>query len=480
MFIGRQEELKYLNDYYNSSKAEFIVLYGRRRIGKTETLKEFCKGKPHFFYSCNQYLDKKQFEKFTEALSDFNPEYRSKIKRFIDWEDAFSSLAEIGGKEKLVVVIDEFPYMARTNKSIQSIIQNLWDNKLKDSNIMLILSGSLISFMEDEVLASKNPLYGRTTGTYKMEPLPFHDAIKFFPNYSYKDKFFAYSLLGGIPHYLAQFSPSLSLEENIKQKILTKGTVLYGEVENLLNQELREPAVYNTILEAIAFGSSRYNEISEKTLISSNNISTYLKNLIDLGLLQREFPITTTEKAKSNKSSGEYKILDNFFRFWYAYAFPYKSLLEDGQANKLFDNVIAKSMNNFASKAFERVSIYYLKKLNAEDKTPFWFTDIGRWWGKVTKQDENNATVTSSEEIDILAYGINKNEYIIGECKLTNELFDMYELRKLYNKVIWHGNIYYFLFSLNGFTDAVINEAAENNHVKLVTLQDIVTLASSY
>lgn len=480
MFIGRQTELKYLNDYYNSGKAEFVILYGRRRIGKTETLKEFCKGKTHILYSCSQCLDSNQFDKFTEALSEFNPEYRSKIKRFIDWEDAFSSLAEIGGKERLVIVIDEFPYMAKANKSIQSILQNLWDNKLKDSNIMLILSGSLISFIEDKVLASKNPLYGRATGVYKMEPLPFHDAIKFFPNYSDKDKFLAYALLGGIPHYLRQFDSNLTLEENIKRKILTKGTVLYGEVEYLLNQELREPTVYNTILEAIAFGSSHYNEISEKTLVNSNNISIYLKSLIDLGLLQREFPITETQKKKSNKNLGEYKILDNFFRFWYAYAFPYKSLLEDGQADKLFDNVIAKNLNSFASKAFENISIYYLKRLNAEDKTPFWFTDIGRWWGKVTKKDENDIPVTISEEIDILAYGLNKNEYIVGECKLTNELFDMHELRKLYDKVMRKGNIYYYLFSLNGFTEAVLNEAAINTNVKLVTLHDIIALASKY
>ena len=181
MFIGREKELEFLNKRYKSDQAEFIVVYGRRRVGKTELLTEFCKDKPNFFYICNEYTDRKQFTSFSDALLDFAPSMQKSIRRFADWEDIFSSLGDLPGDKKTVIVIDEFPYMCKGDKSIPSVIQNLWDHKLRFANIMLIISGSSISFIEDELLGVKDPLYGRATGIYTLEPMPFEDAIKFFP-----------------------------------------------------------------------------------------------------------------------------------------------------------------------------------------------------------------------------------------------------------------------------------------------------------
>ena len=475
MFIGRERELKYLNDAYASKKAEFITLYGRRRVGKTETLTEFCKDKPNIFYACNECTDKKQFERFSNTLLSFFPELADSIRRFLDWEDLFGMLPQFAGDRKLVIVIDEFPYMVKNNKGIPSLLQNLWDHKLKNSNIMLIVSGSSISFMEDELLSSKNPLYGRMTGIYKLLPLPYTDAVKFFPDYSDENKLIAYSILGGIPHYLNQFDKDLSLRENVISHILSKGCALYGEVEYILHQELREPSAYNTILEAVAFGSSRFNEITERTLIENTNITNYLKNLVDLGILEKEFPVTASLKERTNKQQGEYKVADDFFRFWYAYAFPYSSMLEMGQGAKVYDNIIKNDLHRFASKSFENIAISYMHLLNAEDKLPFWFSDIGRWWGKVTHKSSDGKPYTVSEEIDVFATD-KHDKYILGECKFTNEPIDLSVLNSLKEKLSLSGDVYYYLFSLSGFTDAVKTEAKTDHAVTLITAHNMLSV----
>ena len=265
MFIGRESELNFLEERYSSNKGELVVLYGRRRVGKTETLKQFCKDKPHLFFSCRECTDKLQLKNFSEKLLKEKIPASAYISEFTDWEKAFRSITELPyGEKKKLVVIDEFPYMCKGNESIPSVLQNLWDDLLKDENIMLILCGSAMSFIEKELLAEKNPLYGRATGIYKMTEMGFYDAAKFVPDYSPKEKVIAYSILGGIPHYLNQFDGNRTLEENIKKSILSKGSALYSEVEFLLRQELRETPVYNSIIEAVALGNTKLNEISMK------------------------------------------------------------------------------------------------------------------------------------------------------------------------------------------------------------------------
>ena len=317
MFIGRESELNFLEERYSSNKGELVVLYGRRRVGKTETLKQFCKDKPHLFFSCRECTDKLQLKNFSEKLLKEKIPASAYISEFTDWEKAFRGITELPyGEKKKLVVIDEFPYMCKVNESIPSVLQDLWDDLLKDENIMLILCGSAMSFIEKELLAEKNPLYGRATGIYKMTEMGFYDAAKFFPDYSPKEKVIAYSILGGIPHYLNQFDGNRTLEENIKKSILSKGCALYSEVEFLLRQELRETPVYNSIIEAVALGNTKLNEISMKSLIDdTSKTSVYLKNLIELGIIEREFSISESINEKANSNKGLYRITDNFFRF---------------------------------------------------------------------------------------------------------------------------------------------------------------------
>lgn len=264
MFIGREAELKFLNDKYEENGGQLIVLYGRRRVGKTETLREFCKGKPHVFFSCTQTTDPVQLRNFSIRMMKEDIPAKDYISAFTDWERALRAVLDLPyGNSKKLLVIDEFPYMCKGNPSIPSILQNLWDAEFRDSNVMIILCGSAMSFIEKELLSEKNPLYGRATGIYKMREMGFYDAVKFFPDYADRDKVLAYAVLGGIPHYLRQWNPGLSVGENIKRNILTKGCILYSEVDFLLHQELRETPIYNSIIEAVALGNTKLNDINE-------------------------------------------------------------------------------------------------------------------------------------------------------------------------------------------------------------------------
>lgn len=481
MFIGREAELRFLQDKYDAHQGQLVVLYGRRRIGKTETLREFCKGKPHVFYSCTQSTDRVQLAKFSKHLLKENIPAKQYISEFADWEGAFRSILELPyGDEKKLIVIDEFPYMCRGNKSIPSILQYLWDAEFKDKNVMIVLCGSAMSFIEKELLAEKNPLYGRATGIYKMTEMGFYDAIKFFPDYSDKDKILAYSVLGGIPHYLRQFRPELSLAENIKKNILTKGCILYSEVEFLLHQELRETPIYNSIIEAVALGSTKLNDISQKSLIDdTSKTSVYLKNLIELGIVEREFSVETKIKEKANSNRGTYRLTDNFFKFWYAFGFASFSQLEDGDADGVYDFVIEPVLHEFASFAFEDICKEFVKELQKQNALPFRYSKMGRWTGKTTVRDKNapGGLRVAETEIDLLCIDRNAKEYLVGECKFKTSPFTYSEYLNTIAKLTSlkdGARFYYALFSESGFDDKIIGEAENRSDLQLFDLQTIV------
>ena len=481
MFIGREAELAFLQDKYNEKKGQLVVLYGRRRVGKTETLREFCKGKPHVFYSCTQSTDKVQLAKFSKQIFKENIPAKQYISEFADWESAFRSVLDLPyGDEKKLLIIDEFPYMCKGNMSIPSILQNLWDAELKDNNVMLILCGSAMSFIEKELLAEKNPLYGRATGIYKMNEMGFYDMAKFFPDYSDKDKVLVYSILGGIPHYLRQFNPELSVEENIKKNILTKGCVLYSEVDFLLHQELRETSIYNSIIEAVALGNTKLNAISQKSLVEdTSKTSVYLKNLIELGIIEREFSVDSKIKEKANVNRGTYRLTDNFFRFWYAFGFNNFSQLEDGDINGVYDYVIAPVLNEFASFAFEDICREFVKELQKNNSLPFRYSKMGRWTGKTTVRDKDapNGLRVADTEIDLLCIDRNEEEYLVGECKFKKVPFAYSEYLDTKAKLTPmkdSSKFHYALFSESGFDDNVLTEAKKENNIHLYDLSQIV------
>jgi len=463
MFIGRKAELDFLNSRYNAKGGQLVVLYGRRRVGKTETLKEFCKDKNHVFYSCRECSDEEQLKSFSQRMLTPDMPATKYIKTFVDWSAALEAIIELPSKGKKLLVIDEFPYMARANKSIPSILQNLWDEKLKDENVMIVLCGSAMSFIENEILAEKNPLYGRATGILKMLEMGFYDAVQFFSNYNCEEKIIAYSILGGIPHYLKQFDDSKSLAENIKENILTRGSILYSEVEFLMHQEFRETAMYNTIIEAVALGNTKLNDIFNKTNIEKSKLSVYIKNLMSLSILQREFSVGSGLKERANTNRGLYNITDNFFSFWYNFVFGNLSELESGDVDGIYKHSVVPELNIYASHKFEDICRQYVRRQNSSGELPFRYEKMGRYFDK-------------DIEIDIMAHSKDKKQFLFGECKFRNEKFDLGDFKESKEKFMPPENseVYYYLFSKSGFTKEV--EKLGNENLKLVELDELLDI----
>ena len=262
MFINRVRELAFLEKRYAAPQAELVVLYGRRRVGKTELLRRFCEGKRHFFYVADLGTTETTLAEVAKRYGELFHADPDSV-HFATWDQAFKALARQAADERLIVVLDEFTYLLQTDAAFPSILQRLWDETLQHSRLMVILSGSYVGIMEREVLAYQAPLYGRRTGQWHLQPLAFADARLFLPGYGTPDQVRAFAILGGVPAYLRQFTDRRPLLDNIEEAILSQGSFLYDEPRFLLQMELREPRVYFAILEAIATGRVRQDEISQ-------------------------------------------------------------------------------------------------------------------------------------------------------------------------------------------------------------------------
>lgn len=462
-FIGREQELADLNELYSQDKFQLFVLYGRKRVGKTTLLNEFCKDKDTIFYSAEQSNNKLNLEKFSSRVFNYYDE--NNLEPFSSWTNALSYIDERQKSEKLVLVIDEFPYLVKKNKALLSELQHLIDHKLTKGNLFMILCGSYMGFMEKEVLGSKSPLFGRRTAQLHMKPFNYQTSSIFLDGFSDTQKLELYGAFGGTPLYLQQINPKENFEENIKRAYLKVTSYLYEESLLLLRQEVQEPGVYSAIIEAIASGHTKANEISTKIGEDSAKCLKYIKTLCELGILHKETPFG--EKDSSRKTI--YGISDFMFRFWYRYVFANRTLIETGAQQALWAKRIEPDYNSYMGLVFEKVCTDYLSIKNAKGELPILFTSIGRWWG-------TNPATHVQEEIDLIAN--DGKDYIFGECKWRNEKLDLSVLRELKNKAdIYNKNrkrTYYILFSKSGFTDAVINEANSDNSIMPIELSELM------
>lgn len=440
-FIGRVKELAFLEKCYKAPDAQLVVMYGRRRVGKTECLRQFSQDKPCIWYSCTKDTDALQLRAFSRRVIARASTAARYIDAFSSWEDAFEELARISLDERLVVVIDEFPYAVEGNRSIPSVLQNVWDNVLSRSNVMIVLCGSSISFMEDDLLGEKNPLYGRATGVWKMDPLGYDEAVGFFPGYTPQQKLEAYGILGGVPYYLRQFDSTRTIGENVCDAILARGCALYSEADFLMRQELREPAVYNAVLGAVAAGETELNGIAQKTLLDARTANTYLRKLESLHIVEREFSVQAGQQERAKSSRGLWRVKDNFIAFWYAAVQPYQSELDAGAVQMVWERFIAPRLNSFVSSAFEDVCRQWLRRRNMAGELPFFYQSMGRWW-------------SGSAEIDAVAAG-QGNAHLLGECKFKDAPVGPDVLRSLDEKgeaYFPRGERWLWLFSKAGYT----------------------------
>lgn len=461
MFIGRERELNALERLYQSNKFEFAVIYGRRRVGKTALINKFIDNKNAIYFMGVESNAKQNLENFSKSIMEYvsGTEIDSIFSSF---QSALEYVFRLAEKERIILAIDEYPYVARSSKSLASTLQLLIDKYKDKSKLMLILCGSSMSYMEDHVLAYKAPLYGRRTAQMKLVPFDFEETCHYFKNFSDEDKVLIYGVVGGTPQYLLQIDDNLSVEENIKNTFLNPVSFLYEEPINLLKQEVREPAIYTAVIAAIATGASRMSEISGKVGEDTNVCSMYLKNLINLGIVQKETPYG--EKA-SRKSV--YSIEDNMFRFWYRFVFENNSIIARGAADLVYKR-IEPQLSDYMGKVFEEICRQYLWKQLLSGNCPVEFASLGRWWG-------NNPKEKRQEEIDIMGEQ-DKNTALFAECKWTNEKVDLGVLETLVKRseLFNYKTKHYYIFSKSGFTKGCIDKANEIGNVTLVEFRGMI------
>ena len=409
MFIGREKELSTLEKAWQKDDFQFIVMYGRRRVGKSMLLTHFAENKRGIYHLAQETSPKAARDQFSQSVAVFTGQIGL---HFESWVEALDNIAELAQQQRLLLIIDEFPYLVESDPGLLSLIQNFIDTTLKNRSLFLILCGSTIGFMEREVLGAKSQLFGRRTGQMRIEPFDYLTASRFVPSFSSIDKALTYSIFGGTPHYLIKLDDERTIVENIIENVLDPHSYLYDEPILLLKQELREPAIYNSVIEAIASGASRLNAIATRIGEDVSKCGKYLNTLIDLGFVVREMPIGSKPSGKKTL----YSLSDPFFTFWYSFVFPNRSLIARGLSDFVLEKEILPRLNQHAGRLFERICADFLHRQNRERNLPFVFRQLGKWWGS----DETKKTQV---ELDIVALG--NNEALICECKWTNEPVDM-------------------------------------------------------
>lgn len=458
-FIDREEEMEFLNSEYNKKESSLVILYGRRRIGKTSLIKEFGKDKEMLYFLATEESETQNkmqlstiiFEQMNLQSVDFSMK---------DWDSIFKLLISRKTKNKKIIVIDEFQYLGKINPAFPSIFQRIWDTILKDENVMVILCGSLINMMESQVLNYSSPLYGRRTGQIKLKQIPFKNYNEFFTkNLSEKSLIEKYAVTGGVPKYIESFTEGVNIYNEIEKNILNKQSYLYEEPYFLLQHEVSEVGSYFSIIKTIAAGNKKMGNIASCLSVNPTNLSKYIQTLINLDILEREVPITEENPEKSKK--GRYNIKDNYISFWFQFIYPNKAFLEMGNNEFVIEKIRNHFIDNHVSFVYENVCKEKMLEYNVSGKLGFTFDKIGRWW--------NN-----NEEIDIVAMDSNGSDIIFGECKYTNKPMDVDVLFDLENKsknVEWKNEYRkekYILFSVNGYTKR-LTELAENRDDVILT-----------
>jgi len=445
-FINRTAELSFLDEKCRSGEGQLIVLWGKRRVGKTELVKQFIRMKPHIYFVAESTSSREQLKQLSAAFANFYHEPLLASRGFSDWGEMFLYLG--GKKERLILVIDEFPHLLDADAAIASIFQKGWDEHLRESSVILILLGSSIGMMERQVLGQRSPLYGRRTGQWKVEPMSFLNVCQFRPDMPFSDQISHYAVAGGIPAYWLQFEKKLDFWQNIQQRVLAKGQYLYDEAEFILRQELREPRYYFAILAAISQGKRRLSELVNATGFSPMLINKYLGILADLQIVERELPATESKPHKAKK--GLYRIQDAFLNFWFRFVLPRRSLLEMGQLDKVLAD-IRLEWSIYLGSVYETVC----KEMLVDASSRFFpFLAIGRWWNK-------------NEEIDLVAINEEENCILFAEVKYSTKPVGINIYEELLHKarsVVWGrpGRQERFaLFSATGFTDAMLRLARD-------------------
>lgn len=453
-FVDREKEIDQLRACYESDAAEFVVIYGRRRLGKSELVRQSIEDRDDaVYYQAVESTAQNQLEQFVDTATAQYPSIQN-VRR--DWEVLLEAL----GDEDAIVVIDEFPFLIEEDESLPSRVQRVWDMQLQETGMTLVLVGSSISVMEEKVLSGSAPLYGRRTATIDLKPLSAGDARQFFPEYDDGTAITAWAIYGGTPHYLQTIDPDQSLAMNVQQSILSERGLLYSEPEFLLRTELRQPNTYFSILRALAHGRRTPNEIGGMAGVESQSLSTYLQKLRRLRLVERHIPVTESPTASKR---GRYRIAAPLFRFWFRFVYGNQDRLHM-LGEDAYEEFVAPEIADHVSPLFERLCQHALPRLIDRQ-----FSDVGQWWFK-------------QHELDVV--GLSEEGLVAGECKFTSQPVSegvLAELERTTTEVRWSdepvdSEPLYVLFSRSGYSDDLTRAAEARNDVHLYESADVLSV----
>ena len=469
-FLGREKEILVLEKEY-ARDGGFVVIYGRRRIGKTTLIKQFIKSKTAFYFLATKEVESQSMKRFAGVIARTTGNSVMQKAAFSDWLDLFQAVADYKPNEKKVLVIDEFPYLVKVNDSFPSILQNAWDEILKDSNVMLILCGSLISMMKKHALSYESPLYGRRTAQIRIAPLPFTTVYEN-QKLSFEEAAEQYSITGGVPKYMEFFSDGQPLYEQIKENVLSKNSFLYEEPNFLLTDEVQVPTNYFSIIKVIADGNHKLGTIAGILGLETSALTPYLKTLSELGFIEKQVPVTEKNAEKTRK--GLYFISDNFLRFWFRYVYPYKGELEIDNMQISLDELDKDFKEKFVAFAYKDICKEIFARLCSDKAIDFTPSKIGSYW----LNDKSGNT-----QIDVMAVDTVNKRLFAGECKYHNQPVDADVYFELVKKVdnsaeiksAFKGyTVIYGVFSKSGFTSRMTDISNSNPNLFLINETSIV------
>ena len=461
-FINRKVELDALEAEYKRAEASFVVIYGRRRTGKTALIREFIKVKKSIYFLATEENETQNKNLFRQVVARGLNNQLLKEAEGASWESIFDAVASTNLSERIILVIDEFQYLERSSKGFSSLLNRIWEGKLQGRNVMLIICGSYVSMMKDLTLNYNSPLYGRRTAQINLHPLSFESYMGFFPGQNLDRVLNYYALTGGIPKYAEIFSETKDLYKAIEKNIVFRSSYLYEEPKFLLQNETRDVGTYFSILRSIAAGNKKLSDIASQLEIKQTNLSKPLEILIELDIVERDVPVTEKNPERSKK--GLYFIKDNYIRFWFRYIYPFESYIESGQTAFVMEQIKKTYRQEHMGIVYEGVCKDLMYHLSSKGLWDFDFAKVGRWW------------INSGEEIDIAAISLDNKKIVFGECKYSTSKKGTSILMRLENKVkntkaAEDVEAFYVIFSQGGFTEELKEFADKNKHVKLLTLE---------
>jgi AAA+ ATPase superfamily predicted ATPase len=465
MFVGRKTELAKLETLYKSERFECVIIYGRRRVGKTRLINEFIREKKAIYFSGLESSAKENLEMFSKSIFSLNtnPGFTPDVL-FPGFKEALDAVFNLAKNQRIILAIDEYPYLAGACREISSLLQFYIDRYHEGSKLFLILCGSSLSFMENQVLGYQSPLFGRRTAQFKISPLDFYEMAAFYKNFNAEDLALIYGITGGIPQYMIKIDENRTLAQNIQDNFFDPASYLFEEPVNLIKQECREPAQYNAIIRAIATGASKLSIIASKTGINSGICSNYLSTLSSLGIIKKEFPAGNDSGRKTI-----YVLADSMFKFWYRFIPDNMALIQRGQKEMVYQR-IAQEILAFMGGVFEEMCKQWCWRENIAGRLPIQAINFGRWWG-------NDPVRKQEAEINILGFDDNENA-LFGECKWTSEKINARVLQSLMERseLFSYRQKYLYLFSRSGFSSECIAIAEKSPLIHLIPFSKMFIL----